>query len=93
MEQYVDRIYGGVGLLNKAMIFRKIIKSEHLDPEELIYIGDEPRDIQASKQANIKCISVSWGFNTKELLLKYDPYILVDNVSRLNEELLSFIDS
>jgi phosphoglycolate phosphatase len=35
---------------------------------DFIYVGDEYRDIEAAKAANVKIISVTWGFNSREVL-------------------------
>ena len=83
LKKYVHKIYGGVGLLNKAKNLNKIILKDNLNKSEVYYVGDEPRDIEASKKVNIKIISVSWGFNNKELLLKYNPDFIVDEPSSI----------
>jgi phosphoglycolate phosphatase-like HAD superfamily hydrolase len=41
-----------------------------------VYVGDEVRDIEAARKSGINCISVSWGFNTKELLQKHSQTVV-----------------
>lgn len=36
--------------------------------ETCVYVGDSDVDIQTAKNAEIDCISVTWGFRTKEFL-------------------------
>lgn len=38
--------------------------------DECIFVGDGETDVQTAKAANIKCVSVLWGFRTREQLLK-----------------------
>ena len=89
LKKYITKIYGGVGLFNKAKAFKKILRENNFSSSEIVYIGDEPRDIEASKVHNIKCIAVSWGFNTRAVLEKHKPYNVVDNISELTENILS----
>jgi len=56
-------------------------------PDECIYIGDSIVDIETAKNANIKCITVSWGYGKKEDLNKSD--YLVNNAN----EILDIINS
>lgn len=83
MRHYFTKIYGGVGLLNKARAFKKIIKKNKFNKKDITYIGDEPRDIESSREAGIKCIAVGWGFSTRELLEAHHPYKVVDTVNDL----------
>lgn len=38
--------------------------------EDCVYIGDSEVDVATGKEAGLPCISVLWGFRTKEELLK-----------------------
>jgi HAD superfamily hydrolase (TIGR01549 family) len=71
-------IHSDGSLRGKGRIIKKIIQKQNLKPEETIYIGDEVRDIIAIRKAGIKIISVTWGFNSKEILLENKPDFLVD---------------
>ena len=46
----------------------KAMKKFRLNKENIIYIADEIRDIDACRKAGIKIISVCWGFNSKAAL-------------------------
>ena len=54
---------------------------------EIIYIGDELRDIEACRAVNVPIISVSWGFNSTEILEKNNPGMVAANT----EEVYNFI--
>jgi len=70
-------------LFGKAKTIKRFMKNKNLKDEELIYVGDEIRDIESCKKVNIKIISVSWGFNSKDLLIKYKPDYLIKHPKEL----------
>ncbi|HIU59600.1 MAG TPA: HAD family hydrolase [Candidatus Scatosoma pullistercoris] len=43
-----------------------------------VYVGDSEVDIQTAKNAGLPCISVTWGFKTREFLLANGATRLVD---------------
>ena len=83
LSQYFINVYGGIGLLGKAKALGFIIKQVGLSPENVIYIGDETRDISAAHKNHIKSIGVSWGFMSKKNLQTENPWEIVDNVNQL----------
>lgn len=70
-------------LFGKEHKIRKIIKKGNIDPSDVIYVGDEIRDISAAKLANIKIAIVSWGYNSVESLVSYDPDFVLEDPSDL----------
>ena len=62
------------------------IKSQ-LGADKMIYVGDSEVDIQTAKNASVPCVSVSWGFKTREFLLDHKADMVAENVS----EMLEFI--
>ena len=45
-----------------------VLQTLHCTPEQAIYIGDSEVDIQTAKNSGLSCISVAWGFRSKEFL-------------------------
>ncbi|PIP27845.1 MAG: carotenoid oxygenase [Candidatus Moranbacteria bacterium CG23_combo_of_CG06-09_8_20_14_all_35_22] len=78
-----DFVYGGCGLFSKSRFMRKILKKYDHKNSEVFGVGDETRDIEAAKKSGIKAVAVSWGFNSREILEKYQPDYLLDNLSEL----------
>ncbi|OGK18844.1 hypothetical protein A2866_03190 [Candidatus Roizmanbacteria bacterium RIFCSPHIGHO2_01_FULL_39_8] len=78
-----DFIQSEPSLLGKDKALRKILDKNSLEPTEVLYIGDEIRDIDACKENNVKIISVTWGFNTKDILKTNNPDFLVDHPSEI----------
>ena len=83
LAKYVNGIYGRVGLFGKARVLAKMIAKHKMNNDETYYIGDELRDIEASKKVHIKIIAVSWGFNSKSVLRSLNPDYIVDQPSEI----------
>ncbi|MBM3857762.1 MAG: HAD family hydrolase [Verrucomicrobia bacterium] len=73
-------------LFGKARELRRIMKEHHLQTEELIYIGDETRDIEATHSTAIRMAAVTWGYNSADILRSMNPEFLFDKP----EQLLTF---
>lgn len=84
-----DFIYSGATLFGKSKVIDKFLKQAKLQRKEIIYVGDETRDIEAAKKSQIKVIAVSWGFNAKKVLAAQKPDFLID----YPKELISVIES
>lgn len=82
-----DFIQIGRKIFRKDKLLSKIVKKNKLKKNEVVYIGDEVRDIIAARRAGIKIIAVSWGYNAREALEKYKPDLIVD----VPEELISAV--
>ena len=61
----------------------KIISDLEIDKGDVIYIGDSEVDIKTCRNAGIKCISVSWGFRTKDYLIEAGAETIVDSITEL----------
>ncbi|MEH7475748.1 HAD hydrolase-like protein, partial [Priestia megaterium] len=53
---------------SKSKDISVFLKNNKLKKEEVIYIGDELRDIKAAKKNGLLCIAVSWGYDSLDLL-------------------------
>lgn len=85
---YFEMIMCEPSLLEKPRYIHKFLKEQNLKPEEILYIGDEIRDIEASRENGVKIISVTWGFNEEASLKKNNPDYLV----RTPEELFTLLE-
>jgi phosphoglycolate phosphatase len=85
LDYLFEFIYSGVTIFGKTTIINNVLRQKQLKPQEVIYVGDETRDIEASKKANIKVIAVSWGFNSVEALAKEKPDFLIHQPKELLE--------
>ncbi len=83
VSQHFRAIYGNVSVFGKTKMMKKIIKLERLDKDACIYVGDETRDIEAAHRAKLPIVSVTWGFNSKKILVKYKPDFLANQPNDL----------
>lgn len=83
-----DFVHGKTDLFGKAGYLKKFIKDFNLKKSEVIYIGDEIRDVEACKKVGIKMIGVSWGLHMVETLKKND----VDFIVKKPSEILKIIN-
>lgn len=65
-------------LTGKARHLKAIRKTFSLEHSEMLFIGDELRDVKAAQKAKIPHAAVSWGFNSREALAKSEPTHLFD---------------
>ena len=70
-------------LTGKSKHLRSIARTFSLDPKEMLYVGDEIRDVRAAHKAGIACAAVSWGFNSRDSLISNKPTYLADHPSEL----------
>ncbi len=56
--------------------------------EETVYVGDSDVDILTAKNADIDCISVSWGFRSRDFLAASGASTTVDSPEELMSVLL-----
>ena len=74
---YFDFIYTTINYFEKSKLIEKAIKKLKVNKDDVIYIGDEVRDIDAARAAGIKIASVTWGYNLESILTENKPdYIL-----------------
>jgi phosphoglycolate phosphatase-like HAD superfamily hydrolase len=79
LRETFDFISSTSKLTGKAKHLKAIRKTFSLRPEELLYVGDELRDVKASQKAGIPIAAVSWGFNSREALAASAPNYLFDH--------------
>lgn len=79
LSEVVDFVYSGKSLFGKDKFLMRLFNRENIFRENVIYIGDETRDIEASKKVGIPVISVSWGLNKKNLLATLHPNQIADS--------------
>ncbi len=60
-----------------------VLKKFDLPPQEAIYVGDSEVDIQTAKNANMDCISVTWGFKTREFLITNGAKNILENPNEI----------
>ena len=63
------------------------LKQLGVSKEEAIYVGDSDVDLQTAKNAGLPCISVLWGFRSRDFLIAHGATTLVEHP----QDVLSFV--
>lgn len=56
----------------------------HVDKTDAVYVGDSQVDLDTAKAAGLPCIAVTWGFRSREDLVKAGAETLADSVEVLS---------
>lgn len=59
----ISEVISGKNIFGKDKIIRKFIKKHRLPTKDVLYVGDELRDVVACNRIGVKVAWVSWGFD------------------------------
>lgn len=65
-------------IFGKNYGLKNIAKKNKFPLKDILYIGDEIRDVQAAKKAGIQVAAVTWGYNSKKSLQASNPDYLIN---------------
>ncbi|WP_310424752.1 HAD-IA family hydrolase [Chamaesiphon sp. VAR_48_metabat_135_sub] len=74
----------------KGKAIGRLIKQYQCSKSDVIYIGDEIRDIQAARSIAIRIVAVGWGFNAPTALMDKQPDLLITKPLALINALARF---
>ena len=83
-------IYTSSRLFGKDRLLKKFMKQHNAKPEEILYIGDEARDILACQNCGVPVVGVSWGYDAVEAIQKTQPDYLINTPEELTKLLKGF---
>ena len=86
---FFDFIYTGKSVFGKSHMINKVIKQRMIGKNDVVYVCDEVRDLEAARKSGIKSIAVTWGYNTKNVLVKENPDFLADTPTELRSIIIS----
>lgn len=72
-------------IFGKDTVLKKFIKLKGLDANDLLYVGDELRDILACNKVNVPFMWVSWGIDGFDLIEKENPKYVVHKPEEITE--------
>ncbi len=74
-----DFIVGGTGLFGKSTALRVLLRRQGIPPNNLVYVGDELRDLDAARAARVKFAAVGWGYTPLDRLAVAKPDYLIEH--------------
>jgi phosphoglycolate phosphatase-like HAD superfamily hydrolase len=80
--EYFEFIYNS-GLTGKERKIKKVMRKRKLSNEDILYVGDEIRDIKSSHNMKVHIASVDWGYNTRESLERNRPDYIIEEPKEL----------
>ena len=84
-----DFVYSASNLFGKDKIFRRLLKRNNISIHNVIYVGDERRDAEASKKVGVPIIGVSWGLINRQVL----ETLQIDQIADDPKELLACVQN
>lgn len=73
---HIDEIYTSSRIFGKDKVIGKFLKKNKLHTNDMLYIGDEQRDIIACQKHGVRVVWVGWGFETKEAVAESRPHFM-----------------
>lgn len=74
---YIKEIICSNRIFGKEKDIRRFLKTHKLKDSEMLYVGDEARDIIACKKNGVKVVWVSWGYDFIDNVMKEQPDYMV----------------
>nr|WP_295921882.1 HAD-IA family hydrolase [uncultured Dyadobacter sp.] len=73
----IRKIHCSRNLFGKEKLIRQFLKRYDLSAENILYVGDETRDIEACKKAGVKIAWVDWGYDSLQMVAPLEPDYIV----------------
>ena len=78
-------VLGFEKIKSKEKKFEFIFKKYSLTPKECIFITDTLGDIIEANDVNVKTIAVDFGYHSRSILKKGNPFAIISDLNEINE--------
>lgn len=85
IDHLFSYIYSSTAIFGKHRVLNQVIREHKIAQSDIIYVGDETRDIRSARKSLVSVVAVSWGFNAAEILQEHQPDYLIAEPSELLE--------
>jgi phosphoglycolate phosphatase-like HAD superfamily hydrolase len=68
-----EEVAGYRRLFGKGRALRRFLRAQGLAGRDVVYVGDEVRDIEAAREAGVAVAAVTWGYQAGDLLAQHLP--------------------
>ena len=85
-QELVKHFFGDyveVAIGERPDTVEEALRQLEASPDTAVYIGDSDVDIDTARNSHMPCISVLWGFRSKEFLLEHGATHLVSSPSEI----------
>lgn len=84
---FIEDIRCSHRVFSKDRMIRRMMRRYRLRHEDVVYVGDEHRDVVACKRAGVRVIWVNWGFDGVEAVAPENP----DFIAQAPSDILGFV--
>ena len=83
--QYFEHVQGTDGFPCKPApdVIWTALKALGASPEDCLFVGDSPADMEAGKRAGVKTCAVRYGYGKTEEMAKFSPDFWIDDLREL----------
>lgn len=93
LAELFDFVFASKTIFGKHRIINRAFKNMHLSKDQVIYIGDETRDIRSARKSGVGIISVNWGFHSAQLLQQHQPDFVAKSPADILDAIAMWKDS
>lgn len=76
-------VVGYPKLFGKAKALRRIMRAEKVARDDVLFVGDELRDVEAGRRVRVATAAVTWGFHAEAMLADSGATFLLREPSEL----------
>lgn len=91
MDSFVQRVHCSSNIFGKDKVISRYLKMYGVSPEQVLYVGDEERDVVACRKTKLRVLGVSWGLESLDVLTRagpdfiaHQPADILQRVAQLN---------
>ncbi|HWL22498.1 MAG TPA: HAD hydrolase-like protein [Ureibacillus sp.] len=87
--QSVSAVLTSSRIFGKDAVLKNFMKQKRANPDQLLYVGDELRDIVACNRVKVPFMWVSWGIDGYDLIEKENPKYVVHRPGEIIQILIN----
>lgn len=97
-QKYFD-VYIGAGVAKKdkpsgePLLHALTLHPHRLTIDQILYVGDTESDLSCAREAGCPCAFIRHTKKGDELVKKYNPAFVVDNLAELKERLIEYLNA
>jgi len=82
---YFDHVQGTDGFPAKPSpdVIFKALEGLDAGPEDCLFIGDSPADMEAARRAGVKSCAVTYGYGQRDEMARWSPDFWIDDIREL----------
>jgi phosphoglycolate phosphatase len=79
VHELFEAVVGYRRLFGKGRALGRFLRGLDLAGQDVVYVGDEVRDIEAAREAGMAVAAVTWGYQAAPLLARHAPDHMIES--------------